>query len=254
MFFILSKILAFLLKPLTLILLGAAYAFWTKNTRRRKRAAIAALAALIFFSNPIIINLLAASWESGQKNPDTLEGSYDIGIVLGGYTEFSAETPEGALNFHRAGNRLFAALDLYRRGKVQKLLLSGGDGKLLGPKNAEAEIIGQYLQKQGIPAEDLLIEPNSRNTRENALFSKALLDSLPGGQKRCLLITSAWHMRRAELCFQRAGLPCDTFSTDYFTEKNNPNPLKWIEPDWKALMKWEYLLKEWVGYVVYSQT
>jgi uncharacterized SAM-binding protein YcdF (DUF218 family) len=94
------------------------------------------------------------------------------------------------------------------------------------------------------------VEPDSRNTAENAVFSKHLLDSIMPSSSRRLLITSAWHLPRASLCFQQAGLSCDLFGADYISENRRANWAKWLEPDWEALLKWEILVKEWVGYAV----
>ena len=94
------------------------------------------------------------------------------------------------------------------------------------------------------------METESRNTRENALFSKRLLAQMPG-RERCLLITSAWHMRRASACFDKIGLPMDTYCVDYM---RNTSQSWWqdvlsFNPD--LLQRWESLFKEWLGIVAY---
>lgn len=250
MFFILSKILAFFLKPLNMMALTALYALFVKNAQRKRRSYVLLVVMLLFFSNPWIINELARRWEIGQVNPASITQPYDIGILLGGYTDLSAAQPAGVVSFSRSGNRLTGMLTLFKTGKVRKILLTGGSGRLIGQEQPEAPIAKWYLQQAGVPDSAILVEDRSRNTWENAVFSRQLLDSI-APQRRCLLVTSAWHLRRAKGCFDRAGLPCDVFGTDFFTVQDLGNPYNWLEPDWQAVMKWEYLIKEWMGWLVY---
>ncbi len=250
MFFALSKLLAFLLKPLLLIGILAIYGLWTKNMLRRRRALIAIVGLFLLFTNPWIVSQCAREWEIGQLRPQDIRQPYEVGILLGGYVDFDVDAPDGMLTLQR-GDRLLTALTLFKTGKIKRLLLSGGSGRLLGRESVEADVVRNYLQQLGVPDSAILIENKSRNTYENARYSKALLDSLLP-DAHCLLITSAWHLRRAEGCFSKAGLSCQPFGTDYFSEKTNGNALHWFQPDWKALMKWECLLKEWVGWAVYK--
>ncbi len=251
MFFVLSKLLIFFLKPLILIGLLAIYALYTKNPLRRRRALIALLSLFLLFTNRWIISECAHAWEVGRMRPADIQQPYEVGILLGGYLDFSADAPDGVLSMQR-GNRLVTALTLFKTGKIKRLLLSGGSGQLIGNEPIEADIAHDYLRQWGVPDSAILVENKSRNTYENARFSKILLDSLLPGAS-CLLITSAWHMRRAEGCFVKAGIQTQPFSTDYFSEKSNGNVLHWLEPDWQSLMKWEMLLKEWIGWAVYKE-
>ena len=251
MFFILSKVLVFVLNPLNWMALLAIFSMVTRNKRRQRRAVKALIAVLLVFSNPWLVNQLARTWETGQRSPRDIRQAYDAGILLGGYVNFNAESPTGVLTLHQAGNRLTSALMLYQTGRIKRIILSGGDGRLIGGVPPEAAAARDFLLACGVPDTALIVEARSRNTHENALFSKRIADSLELG-RRCLLVTSAWHMRRAVACFDKAGLACDPFGVDFMTESSRGNWFQWIEPDWKALMKWEFLLKEWTGWVMYK--
>lgn len=251
MFFILSKVVGILLKPLTLMLLAGLIAVFSKRPRWRRIATKTGIGMFLVFTNPWLISVLSGWWEMGKHSPADITQPYEVGIVLGGYMETLCATPEGLPTFSRSGNRLSAALLLYQTGKVRHLLLTGGSGRIIGNEPIEALEARRYLVQVGVPESAIWVEDRSRNTRENALYSKMMVDSLTPGAS-CLLITSAWHMRRASASFQRAGLPCAAFGTDFFEEQSQGNPFRWLEPDWKALMKWECMIKEWVGWVVYS--
>ena len=251
MFFILSKIVGLLLKPLNILLITGLVALFSKRPRLRKMAFKTFVALFLVFSNPWLISVLSGWWETGRHSATDITQPYDVGIVLGGYAESRATTPQGALTFSRSGNRLSTALMLYRQGKIRRLLLSGGSGSIIGKEQIEAQVVHDYLLQLGVPDSVIVVEDRSRNTRENASYSKILVDSVAPGA-RCLLISSAWHLRRAEIAFDEAGLHCDTFGCDFFEERSLGNPFRWLEPDWRALMKWECLIKEWVGWISYQ--
>ena len=112
----------------------------------------------------------------------------------------------------------------------------------------EAIILKDLCLKLGIPKKDLIIEPVSRNTRENAVFTRKMFSNY---NQKVILITSAFHMRRAAGCFKKAGFNIDTFGTDpleiavfgiddYFIPKADP------------INKWTILIKEWIGYISYK--
>ena len=245
MLFLLSKLLAFALKPLNwavaLLLLAV---FWP---RKRRVFLLTGTAALVVFSNPWLVNQAARAWE---PPPVDVQGVYDVGILLGGFSDFEVVQPDSILPLNRAANRFTATLTLYHAGHLKHILISGGTSRITGGYPAEAPEAKQMLMQNGVPDSAIWSEPYSRNTAENALYSKHLLDSIAPGGARCLLITSAWHLPRASLCFQQAGLPCDLFGADYISENRRANWAKWIEPDWEALLKWEILVKEWVGSAV----
>ena len=231
--------------------LTALYGMFTRIPKRRQRAFTILIILLLGFSTPWPINELARRWEIGPCNPASIVEPYDVGVLLGGYTETSAASPIGVVTFSRSGNRLAETLALYKMGKIRHILLTGGSGRIIGAETTEANISRWYLQQVGVPDSAIWVEGNSRNTWENALYSKHLVDSIAPGS-RCLLISSAWHLRRAKGCFDQAGLPCDLFGTDFFTEQDLGNKLHWLQPSWECLMKWDYLLKEWVGMMVYK--
>jgi uncharacterized SAM-binding protein YcdF (DUF218 family) len=251
MFFVLSKVLAFLLKPLNLMVGAALYGLFTKNQFRKRRAFTVLIIMLLVFTNPWLANELARRWETGERSPSGITEPYEVGILLGGYTDMPTVGAPGVLSFTRSVNRLTGALALYQTGKIRRILLSGGSGRLVGRENNESAVVREYLLQIGVPDSVIWVEGRSRNTWENALYSKEIVDARAPGA-RCLLITSAWHMRRAEACFEKVGLHCDAFGTDFFVEKDLGNKLHWVQPTWRALMKWDFLLKEWVGWGVYK--
>ena len=117
----------------------------------------------------------------------------------------------------------------------------------------EAFQFKQVLVEEGIPQEDILVESVSKNTYQNAVESKNVLDALLPGNESILLITSAIHMKRSIACFEKAGFrPFDTFSTDHYTRSKRGYYLdEYIIPNESVLSDWHKLIHEWVGYLTY---
>lgn len=176
----------------------------------------------------------------------SIETPYDIGILLGGYSSMNKRPNDDRQNFNERGNRFIQTYELYKAGKIKKILLTGGNGSILQDLASEATEMRQFLVKIGVPDSAIIVESKSRNTYENAIFTKEILEeSYPNA--RCLLITSAWHMPRSKAIFEKAGMPFDVFSVDYLSERTKLTPDD-ILPDKLGFYHWELLIKEWVGY------
>ena len=102
----------------------------------------------------------------------------------------------------------------------------------------------------GIPESDILIESKSRNTYENALYTKEFLDQENLQGQKLLLITSAFHIFRAEKCFKKVGLNVTPFSVDFHARALFFHPEDLI-PSTGAIEDWQLLIKEWVSTIVY---
>jgi len=249
MFFILSKILAFIITPLVWVIALLLLAIFSKNERRKKRSLLWSAILLIFFSNNFVLDECMRAWEIEATQVATLDSTYDAGIVLGGMLRYDQKFDR--LQFDRGSDRLLQAIELYKKGRIKKILFSGGSGSLLVPEAKEAFYAKRFLLTIGIPEEDIIIESESRNTKENAEFTKKILDEkFPRG--KYLLITSAFHMRRAMGCFTKAGVTATPYSTDRFTGPRKVAFDHLFIPNMDALFGWHTLIHEMTGFVVYK--
>jgi uncharacterized SAM-binding protein YcdF (DUF218 family) len=248
MFFLLSKLLNFLVTPIIWIVLCLVYGLLTKDKGRKKWFLWMAIVLVLLFTNPFLGNFLVLKWESPYKKFSELDRTYDYGIVLGGIAEWDANYKR--LIFKGATDRLAQAINLYKTGKIKKFLLSGGSGSQTKPEEKEMIYIKQYLIEIGIPEDDLLVESNSRNTHENAKF---VANMMQGKERSYLLITSALHMRRAERCFTKEGLKVFTWPVDRMSlaKEDEWNISNLLVPSVEYLISWTLLIKEIVGYEVY---
>ena len=243
MFYIASKLLAFLSKPIiwVFILLIGALIFKAK----RRKILLLLLVTFYFFTNSFIADSCSRLWEIPRFHPTE---TYGVGIVLGGIADYDNITQ--AHNFNKHADRIMDAQQLYHQGKIKKILISGGNGVLFNDGYIEANAMRDYLLLNQIPSEDILIENTSRNTKENAFNSAEILQKeYPNG--KFLLITSANHMRRAQFCFEKAGIITQVFPTDCTTSYTNFSVEYILLPRVEALEKWEDLIHECIGYIVY---
>jgi len=249
MFFILSKILAFLFSPLSWILILLVLGIVLKNPKLKKRFLIASLATALFFTNTFIAKEFMRMWEPDPVSVNNVSKHYDAVIVLGGGI-VTTDAQKRTLTFRHNPDRIMQALWLYKNNKVDKILISGGSGSMQYPDMLEGALLCDYLIEIGIPSEDILVDSLSNNTRENAVNSaKILNDSIPGGE--FLLMTSASHMRRSMGCFEKANLKVDPFPVDLVAGDRSWYWMNLMVPKTEALDIWDELLHEIIGYITY---
>ena len=245
MFFISSKILSFLSNPI----------FWFFSLlissiifkKKRKRILHITLFLFYLFTNNFITDRLAIIWETSPKSISSLTNNYKYGIVLGGYSSYNKTTEH--IDFNDRGDRLISAIELYKLKKIEKIIISGGNGGLINNKTKESEWSKNFLINMGVQRKDILLESNSRNTIENAQYTARLIKK--DISKESLLITSADHMRRANFCFLKNNFKIETYPTDCSITKI---PLTFdylFIPNIEALKKWESLIHECIGYISY---
>ena len=246
MFFIVSKLLSFLIKPtfwiLSLMIAGIL------NNSKRKLFLIFALITFLFFSNDFIFNIIVKTWEVPQNSITNFDKQYEAGILLGGFSDYDYK--KNKHNFKKEADRLIYTVQLYNQGIIRKIFISGGNDNLFNNNYKEAETIKDFLIQNKIDSNDIIIENQSRNTKENAINSAKLLDK----KNEYILITSAVHMKRSILCFKNVGLKIIPFSVDNSMSFSS-NKIEYILlPRSRVLENWEELIHEIIGYYVYILT
>lgn len=250
MFFILSKLLLFLFSPFTWLTVCIVGAFFWKREPWKKRFKWSAIIIFLFFTNNVIFLEFCRSWEVPGKKISTL-ANYDVGIVLTGMAEYNTDLEE--LSIRRGGDRIWQALNLYHKGKIKKILITGDNGYVSDRGLHEAAQFKQVLVNWGIPEQDIITEEKSRNTYENAVETQKIIERSYPHLKKRLLITSGTHMKRALACFEKLEFLCDPFSTDLHTgPKRNYFWDQYLIPDVSVLSDWNKLTKEWFGYLTYD--
>jgi uncharacterized SAM-binding protein YcdF (DUF218 family) len=200
---------------------------------------------LIVFSNPFLLNLYARVWEVGRA-PLKQGKIYDAAIVLGGFT---GEDKHGNGYFNEHSNRLIKTVLLKTTGRVTHILISGGNNDLNPDKFTEGAWVRKTLLEMNFPDSTILIDRRSKNTTENALFSKRSLDSAHL-HSPYLLVTSGFHMRRALYDFRKKGVDVIPCPSDKLAKDARIMFGDYFVPDVGILVGWNYYIKELFGLAI----
>ena len=227
-------------------------AFIIKNPARKKKFIILSAVWFLFFSNPYIIHKLTINWQPAKK-VFVADEQYPVGIVLSGFVGFEFKSNQGY--YGSASDRFIQTVRLYHQKKINKILITGGSGSLdkIRQQYKEADFVKEQLLEMGVAKEDILSDNQSRNTYENAINSKKLLDSLQI-KGPYLLITSAMHMKRSLQVFKKAGIEVIGYPCNYSAIDNPQLFADAIIPSYKAFEGWDNYFKEVVGLLVYKIT
>lgn len=248
MFFLLSKLLLVLFSPGAWLLALLVAALVARPDGRWRPRWLWASAVLLFIAgNSALVNLALQAWELPAA-PLAAVAPADAAVLLTGITADNA--PHDRVYLSCGADRFTNALWLYRAGRVRRIIISGGSGSTDPRTVTEAAELAILLRLAGVPQRDLLLEERSRNTRENALYTKALLTRYPDIRK-LVLVTSAFHERRALACFAKVGLHPTAFPADFRSTSFQGGPSFWLVPDVASLGRWSVLLHEMAGYAIY---
>lgn len=254
MFFVTSKIFEFFLAPvhfaIFVCVVGAALLYTRWRGWGRALATFGALALLLMAFGPLG-DFLAAPLEARFPPPPDDMPAPDGIIVLGGTVDeqLSAERDRPALV--DAAERLTAPIALKRKYPSVRIVFTGGSAALHGSRYTEAAAVKRFWRDVGLDNGDILYEDRSRNTYENAIFTRELVQPKQG--ERWLLVTSAIHMPRSIGIFRKAQFPVIAYPVDYRTN-GEVGRLRLPRFATKALGLVEFATHEWVGLVAYWLT
>jgi len=250
LFYILSKLFWFVADPqalgILLVLLAPALAVFGR--RRLSLSALlpgAAILALISFST--FGAVLMAPLESRFARPAFPEHVDGI-VLLGGGLDPNVSAATHSYAFNEAGDRFTETLLLARRYPDARILITGGVGEFGGSGDGDAVAGERFFIDMGIDPQRLILEPNARNTKENADFSKPLADPQPG--QTWLLVTSAFHMPRSVGIFREIDFPVVPWPTDYRTPGRSSFAADFNKPAVNAQFA-SIAIREWIGLLAY---
>jgi len=215
-----------------------------KNKMLKKKLPVIALALLLVFSNPFLFNHFAALWDINPV-PLNNKSAYSCVIVLGG---FSGEDANGNGYFSISADRFIQGLKLIKTHKASHILISGGSGNLIQDDFFEADWVKKQLKEFDLPDSSILIEDRSRNTIENAAFSKVILEKARL-RPPFILVTSAFHMRRSLGIFKKTKINVVPYPCNFMTDPGQTIFADFI-PDAEVLFKWNLYIKEMIGTTV----
>jgi uncharacterized SAM-binding protein YcdF (DUF218 family) len=254
-FFLLSKTLGIMLLPANFLIgvggLGAILLAtrWGLLGRRLLVAAVTLLAVCGFspLGNWLLYPLEQRfpPWDAARGVPDGI-------IILGGSIDPDLSAAHGRAALMHAADRMIAAAALARRYPNARIVFTGGNANLVSDDTAkEADYAMSLFESLGVPRERLTMERRSRNTQENAEFSKALVEPKDG--ERWLLVTSAYHMPRSVGLFRKAGFAVEPYPVDWRVGRL-ADLLAFSPVAIEGLERTDIAVREWMGLTAYRAT
>lgn len=181
-----------------------------------------------------------------QQRPDGI-------IVLGGAINPTLQQERGTIALNEAGERIIDTVILANAFKDTKVIFTGGAAVLLTKPVAEAGAAQSIFENLGLNKNQIVLENTSRNTYENAVFTKNVLVETYGADlrgKRFVMITSAYHMPRAVGSFRKVGLDVVPWPVDYRT-RGWQDAFRFFSSPADGLKRMDIAFKEWIGLLAY---
>jgi uncharacterized SAM-binding protein YcdF (DUF218 family) len=250
MFFVASKVLEFFFAPshfiIFCVLIGVLLCFTQYRRLGAWLSLVSAILLVVMGFGPLgsfAIGPLEARFPELGENIEPPDGI----IVLGGSVDEELSAERGHVVFTESAQRLTAPIELKRRFPKARLVFTGGSGLLVSSGATEAQAVQNFWRAVGLDQGDVLYEDRSRNTIENAQFTKALVQ--PKAGERWLLVTSASHMPRSIGIFRKAGFPVIAFPVDFHTKGDVWRP-RIPHSTSRGMLLTDMAAHEWVGLVI----
>jgi uncharacterized SAM-binding protein YcdF (DUF218 family) len=251
MFFALSKLAGFFALPANLLMAIGIAGLVLLCTRFRQLASWLLVTSVVFIAiagwSPLG-NVLILPLEQRFAPFDPSRGAPDGIVVLGGAIAPAVSAARGVVALNEAAERLTVTAELAHRYPKARIVFSGGSNAILSDAIPEAPFAVEELEALGVARSRITAEEQSRNTIENAVFSRLVAQPKPG--ERWLLVTSAYHMPRAVAAFRAAGFPVEAYPVDWRTR----GPIDALVPFDSlsdGLARTDAAVHEWVGLLVY---
>ncbi|MDB5587273.1 MAG: YdcF family protein [Devosia sp.] len=251
MFLIVAKIFWTVAQPLAAALLLVVVGLLLSIRLRKSGVSMAVLGVLVLAVSSFTTTgaLLIRPLEERFERPAWPQHVGAI-IMLGGASNGPISAARQISEFNLAGDRFAETLKLAQLYPEAKIVISGGMAVLQDGGEPEAETAQRFFLGLGIPQDRLVLESQSRNTEENAEFSKSLLAGIEGPK---LLVTSAFHMPRSMGLFRKAGIEVLPWPTDYRSSGLEGFGVDVTNPV-DNLMTTTTAIREWIGLAVYHWT
>ena len=220
MSFFLSKFLWYFINPFSLFiflfLIGLIFLVFKKHKKAFYILSLTFFSLLLVSIFPIgkyAINVLEKDYHLENKYPNNVDGI----LILAGATDPYLSKEYNSIELNDSAERLLESVFLIQKYKNAKIIFSGGSGYLNYPNLDHAKIAKNFFNKMKIENKNIIYENKSRNTYENILFSKQI--AKPQEDEKWLLVTSAFHMKRAILISKKQKWKFIPYPVDFKQSK-----------------------------------
>jgi uncharacterized SAM-binding protein YcdF (DUF218 family) len=241
-----NKILPIFVLPLgiTIILMLAGLVL------QRRALVWLSLAVLWASSTPLVSANLMRAAEGWVERPVASEvATADAIVVLGGRRIIAPGA--SATSEWSDADRYFGGVELFQLGKAPLLVFTGAPHSWQPDSRLEGDVLKRYAIAMGIPGDKILTTGRVLNTAEEAAAVSALLHARQVNPAHVLLVTSAYHMPRAQALFERAGLVVTPFPVDFKVSSEGRLDALDLLPRAQALEQTQTAIREVYGRLFY---
>jgi uncharacterized SAM-binding protein YcdF (DUF218 family) len=239
----LHKILPTFILPIMLVIIVIIIGL----IKNKKKLIYIAIGLLYIMSTPIFSsNFFKLIEGSEYRKTISAIDSADAIVVLSGMLGIN-EVGDSTYIEWGDPDRFFGGIVLFKAGKAQKLIFTGGKMPWDKAKKTEGEVLKEYAISNGISSEKILVTKDVENTAEEAVAVKELISP----SKRIILVTSAYHMYRAKKLFEKQGFEVIPYKVDYKTSLNKIVGIMDFLPSANNLGQTETGIREIIGRLFY---
>ena len=215
--------------------------------KNKKKLIYIAIGVLYILSTPIFSNNFFKLVEGSEyiKLISAIDSANAI-VVLSGMLEIN-EVGDSTYIEWGDPDRFFGGIALFKAGKAQKLVFTGGKMPWDKAKKTEGEVLKEHAISSGIPSNKIFVTKDVENTADEAEAVKELISP----SKRIILVTSAYHMYRAKLLFEKQGFTVIPYKVDYKVERNKEVTIIDYLPSSDNLKITESGIREIIGRLFY---
>jgi len=239
----LHKILPIFVLPIMLVIIVILIGL----IKNKKKLIYIAIGVLYIISTPIFSNNFFKLVEGSEyRKSISIVDCADAIVVLSGMLEIN-EVGDSTFVEWGDPDRFFGGIALYKAGKAQKLIFTGSKMPWDKTKKAEGEMLKEYAISNGIPAEKTFVTKGVENTSDEAVAVKDLI----GPGKKIIIVTSAYHMYRAQRLFEKQGFKVIPYKVDYKIGRNKEKVFMDYLPHAESIKLTETGVREIIGRLFY---
>jgi len=240
----LHKILPLIASPMFLVMVLITWGI----IFRSRIAGILAVSILIICSLPLFSNKLISYLENEYILSDASSAeTADAIVILSGMVKTINGKNGFSYEWGEASDRIFAGIELIKKNKAPIIILTGGKLPWSVGK-PEGEYLRDVAIKYGVPNKNILLTENVENTDQEA---KAVAELLNKASPKIILVTSAFHMPRAQKVFEAAGINIEPFAVDFLSVADKHTMMNFI-PSAKAFDQTSFFIRELIGRLYYN--
>ena len=218
--------------------------------KNKKKLIYIAIGLLYILSTPIFSNnfmkIVEVSGHNDYRKPISAIDSADAIVVLSGMLGIN-EVGDSTYIKWGDPDRFFGGMALFKAGKTQMLVFTGGKMPWDKAKKTEGEVLKEFAISNGIASEKIFVTKDVENTADEAVAVKELISP----SRRITLVTSAFHMYRAKRLFEKQGFEVIPYKVDYKSDRNKEITVIDFLPSAEYLKNTEMGFREIVGRIFY---